>query len=214
MLRLLRVAVVAMLPGLALGCQNLSPALDMPPVPRTPLAGAPIAERNPAYIPLPPEKYNDVYGAILESLHDYGFEIAETNRYSGHVEAVPRIAPGVLLFFKPGSPDIYDRLLCTAQTYRHRVTVNVQPSDVAPADHLGFEVEFIVRKELEDLARPLRSTVGGAVFRSENTVERQTEVIDATFFEPNWIYRGRDCALEQELIRRFKRALASAACRQ
>jgi hypothetical protein len=60
---------------------------------------------------------------------------------------------------------------------------------------------------LEDLARPLRSTVGGAVFRSENTVERQTEVIDATFFEPNWIYRGRDAALEQELIRRFKNAL-------
>jgi len=45
------------------------------------------------------------------------------------------------------------------------------------------------------------------VFRSENTVERQTEVIDATFFEPNWIFRCRDEAMEQELIRRFKNAL-------
>jgi hypothetical protein len=45
------------------------------------------------------------------------------------------------------------------------------------------------------------------VFRSENTVERQSEVIAATFFEPTWVYKGRDGALEQELIRRFKNAL-------
>ena len=57
------------------------------------------------------------------------------------------------------------------------------------------------------MPRPLRSTIGGAVFRSESTVERQTEVIDATFFEPSWIFRGRDAALEQELIRRFRKAL-------
>ena len=33
------------------------------------------------------------------------------------------------------------------------------------------------------------------------------DVIDATFFEPNWIFKGRDAALEQELIRRFKKAM-------
>ena len=48
---------------------------------------------------------------------------------------------------------------------------------------------------------------GTTAFRSEYTVDRQTEVIDATFFEPAWIFRGRDTALEQELIRRFKKAL-------
>ncbi|MBI1831291.1 MAG: hypothetical protein HYR84_07575, partial [Planctomycetes bacterium] len=84
----------------------------------------------------------------------------------------------------------------------------IQTADRAPADHGGYLVEFVVRKELEDLPRPIRSSVGGAVFRSESTVERQTEVIDATFFEPSWIFRGRDTALEQEMIRRFKNALA------
>jgi hypothetical protein len=93
------------------------------------------------------------------------------------------------------------------------VTVIIQTADPSTAEFGGYFVEFIVRKELEDLARPLRSTVGGAVFRSENTVERQTEVIDATFFEPNWMYRGRDAMMEQELIRRFKCAMArSQAC--
>ena len=46
------------------------------------------------------------------------------------------------------------------------------------------------------------------MFRSENTVERQTEVIDANIFDPMWIYRGRDVPLEQELIRRFKCVLS------
>ena len=209
MVRLLRFAVVAVLPALALGCQNLNAGLDLPPL--IPIGETPVAERNPVYVPLPTGDYGRVYETALQVLGDYGFEISEPNRYSGHIEAVPRVAPGALLLLKPGSPDWYDRLLCSLQTYRHRVTVKIQTADPPTANHHGYDVEFIVRKELEDLSRPLRSAVGGAVFRSENTVERQTEVIDATFFEPNWIYRGRDAALEQELIRRFKKALEQQA---
>jgi hypothetical protein len=205
MMRMLRVAVTALLPTLALGCQHLNAGLDMPPV--MPIGQARIEERNPVYVPLPPRDYPRVYETILQTLGDYGFEILDTNRPSGHIEAVPRVAPGALFLLKPGSPDLYDRLLCSLQSYRHRVTVKIQVADAAPAEHRGYEVEFIVRKELEDLPRPVRSSVGGAVYRSENSVERQTEVIDATFFEPNWIFRGRDTALEQELIRRFKRTL-------
>jgi hypothetical protein len=205
MKRVLRYVAMAFLPALALGCQNLNAALDMPPI--MPIGTEYFQEQNPVYLPRPPRDYGRVYETVLQVLGDYGFEIAETNRYSGHVEAVPRVAPGLLLFVKPGSPDLYDRFLCTLQTYRHRVTVKIQTADPQPADHGGYFVEFIVRKELEDLARPLRSTLGGAVFRSENTVERQSEVIDATFFEPAWMYKGRDAALEQELIRRFKNAL-------
>jgi hypothetical protein len=205
MKRLLRLVAMALLPTCALGCQNLNAALDLPPI--IPIGVDRVTEQNPVYLPLAPKDYGRVCEHVLEVLHDYGFEIAESNRYSGHVEAVPRIAPGLLLFLKPGSPDLYDRSLCTLQTYRHRVSVIIQTADPQPADHGGYFVEFIVRKELEDLGRPLRSTVGGAVFRTENTVERQTEVIDATFFEPNWIFKGRDKPLEQELIRRFKNSL-------
>src|SRR5437762_1851180 len=121
---LLRLALAALLPALALGCQNLNAALDLPPI--IPIGANPLPEQNPVYIPLPALEYGRVYETVLQVLGDYGFEIAEPNRYSGHVEAVPRVAPGIGLLLKPGSPELYDRLLCTLQTYRHRVTVIIQ----------------------------------------------------------------------------------------
>jgi hypothetical protein len=157
------------------------------------------AEENPVFIPLGPESYGTLFENVLRVLHDYQFEILESNRYDGRIETIPRIAPGLALFLKPGSPTFYDRLLSTMQTYRHRVSVIIQP-----ADNGGFFVEFIARKELEDLPRPVRATAGAAIFRNDNSVERQFEVIDPTFYESTWIYRGRDTGLEQELIRLLK----------
>ncbi|HZZ81114.1 MAG TPA: hypothetical protein VFE62_21610 [Gemmataceae bacterium] len=205
MMRMFRLIAAALLPVVALGCQNLNASWDLPPI--LPVGTEPIQDQNPVYIPLPKKEYGRVVETTLEVLHDYGFEIAESNRYSGNVEAMPRTAPGLLLFFRPGSPDLYERILATSQSLRHRVSVVIQPADPQGAEHGGYFVEFIVRKELEDLPRPLRMSVGGAVFRAENTVERQTEVIDAGVFDAAWIYRGRDQYLEQELIRRFKQAL-------
>jgi hypothetical protein len=132
-------------------------------------------------------------------LGDNGFEIAESNRYDGRIETVPRIAPGVLLFLKPGSPSFYERSLATLQTYRHRVSVVIQP-----AENVGFFLEVIARKELEDLARPIKQTAGAAIFRTDNSVERQFEVIDPNVFDSTWIFKGRDPELEQKLIQRLK----------
>ncbi len=207
MKRMLRLIATAVLPALALGCQNLSPGFDWPVV--LPIGTDPIQDTNPVYIPLPKQQYGRVVETSLQVLFDYGFEIAESNRYAGTIEAVPRTAPGILLLFKPGSPDLYERVLATTQSYRHRVSVVIQPADPQGAEHGGYFVEFIVKKELEDVARPTRSTVGGSVFRAESTVDRQPEVIDAGFLDPIWIYKGRDLYLEQELIRRYKQALAS-----
>jgi hypothetical protein len=156
-------------------------------------------EQNPVFVPLGPESYGQVFENVLQVLGDAGFEIQESNRYDGRIEAIPRVAPGVGLFLKPGSPSLYERVLATLQTYRHRVSVNIQP-----AENGGFFVEVIARKELEDLARPIRSTAGAAIFRNDNNVERQFEVIDPAVFEPTWIFRGRDTALEQKLIQWLK----------
>jgi hypothetical protein len=205
MTRLYRFIALAMLPAWAVGCTNLQPAMEFTPL--TPIMGSAMKDTNPVFIPLPAREYGRVFETALQVLGDYGFDIIEPNRYSGHIEAAPRIAPGVAQLLKPGSPDCYERFLASFQTYRHRVSVVIQTADANPADHGGYFVEFIVRKELEDLPRPIRSAVGSATFRSENTVERQTEVIDPTYFDPTWIYRGRDTQMEQELIRRFKNAL-------
>lgn len=183
---------------LAAGCVSAPPADGPVAVPETPVVTWE-TEQNPVYLPLGPDSYGTLFENVLQVLHDYQFEILESNRYDGHIETVPRIAPGVEQPFKPGSPVFYDRVLATLQTYRHRVSVVIQPADGG-----GFFVEFIARKELEDLPRPVRATAGAATFRNDNSVERQFEVIDPTFYESNWIFRGRDCPLEQELIRRLK----------
>jgi hypothetical protein len=178
------------------GCQTVGPMMREPPA-IIPAGTRPDEDANPVYIP--PLSYGHVFETLLHVLHDYDFEIADSNRYDGRIETVPRVAPGLFELFRPGSPDLYDRLLETAQSYRHRVTIIIQP-----ANNQGYFVEVIARKELEDLMKPIRSTVGGAIFRTENNVDRQFEVIDPTFFESTWIFRGRDVPLEQELICRIK----------
>jgi hypothetical protein len=184
------------------GCQSLGPMIE--PTPLQPINANVNEDANPVFLPLGPYSYGQVFETCEQILMDYGFELSngDTDRYGGRIEVLPRTAPGLALILKPGSPNLYDRLLATLQTYRHRVSVVIMP-----AQQGGYFVEIIARKELEDLPRPVRSTVGGAIFRNDNNVDRQYEVIDATFFESNWIYKGRDVPLEQELIRRLKRTL-------
>ena len=124
------------------------------------------------------------------------------NRYDGRIETKPRVAPGLGLFLKPGSPDLYERSLATAQSYRHRVSVVIHP-----ADQGGYFIEVTARKELEDLARPIRSVIGAAIFHIDTNVDRDFEVIDPNRADGGWIYKGRDCALEQEIIRRMKKLM-------
>lgn len=191
-----KLVVLATIAALA-GCHSGGPLIEVAPI--VPHGANYFSDQNPVYIPLGPESYGQVFENVLQVLGDYGFEIRESNRYDGRIETIPRISPGLGLFLKPGSPDLRDRLLSTLQTYRHRVIVEIQP-----ADNGGFFVKVIANKELEDLPRPIRSTVGGAIFRNSNDPERQFEVIDPTTFEFAWIFRGRDEALEQEIIRRLK----------
>jgi len=201
MKRFSRLVLMVLAPALVVGCQSLGGFADVPPMG---FGTTGVSEDNPVFVPLGPKEYGRVFETALKVLGDYGFEIApgDAKRYAGTIETLPHIAPGLGLFLSPGSPDFQERLLASAQTYRHRGIVKLQP-----VINGGFFVEFIVIKELEDNPKPMRSTVGGAVFRSEATAARPTEVIDATFFQNRWIYKGRDSALEQDLIRRFRLGL-------
>src|SRR5438046_3146974 len=146
---------------------------------------------NPVFIAQGPPAYGKVFEKVFDVVSDY-FEVAEANRYDGRIETFPRIAPGLEQPWKPGSPDFYQRLLATLQSVRHRAIVLIQP-----ADNGGFFVDVRVFKELEDVGRPIRATAGSASFRSDNTIERQFEVVDPTVVESNWIPLGRDVKLEQ-----------------
>lgn len=184
---------------LALCCAGCAtgPLLDNPIHLRPqPVAAGPV--ENPIYVPLGPPSYGQVFERALDVIDDY-YEIAYANRYDGRIETFRAIAPGLEQPWKPGSPDFDQRLLATFQTIRHRAAVLIQA-----AEDGGFFVDVKVYKELEDLPRPTRSTAGAASFRSDNTVERQFEVIDPTVYEANWIPIGRDLKLEQVILQRLK----------
>jgi hypothetical protein len=156
---------------------------------------------NPVYVALGPPSYGMVFEKVLDVVDDY-FEIAFTNRYDGRIEAFPRITPGLGQPWRPGNPGLYNRLHATTQTLRHRAFVLIQP-----ADDGGFFVQVTVFKELEDLPQPIRATAGAAAFRSDNTVDRLTEVIDPAVFDAHWIPLGRDADLEQLILQRIRRCL-------
>jgi hypothetical protein len=182
---------------LAGGCAS-GPLLDNPVLLRP--AAAPAVE-NPVYIPLGPPAYNTVYEKTLDILVKY-FEIKYENRYGGFIETFPKIEPGLERFFVYGSPGFRERLLATLQSIRHFAIVRIQV-----ADDGGFWVDVKVYRELEDVPRPTHATVGAAVFRSDNTVERQFEVLEPSSGESNWIPIGEDVPLEQEILRQLKECL-------
>ena len=194
--RTLWTACAGLVLAFAGGCAS-GPLLDNP-LPLPSAAGAPV-EHNPVFVPL--SNYPLVFENAYQVLGDFGFEILESNRFDGHIETLPRIAPGLGLLLRPGSPDPYERLLATLQTYRHRVVLVIHPADG------GFFVQVTAYKELEDLPRPVRATAGAAIFQNFNNVERQFEVIDPTIFEAGWIPRGRDVPLEQAILQQLKRTM-------
>ena len=144
-----------------------------------------------------PDAYATLFEKVLDAVDD-SFDIAYASRYDGKIETHPRIAPGLEQFFKPGSPNVYQRVLATFQTYRHRVFVLIQP------DPKGYVVNVTAFLELEDIPNPSRETGGGAAFRSDNTVERIYEVVDPSVVSMAWIPKGRDYALEQKLLRKIR----------
>lgn len=192
MWRLLSVAlVVATLGGCVTGPLQENPLLL--PLSRN------TNHENPIYVPQPSMAYNRVFETVEDVLSDY-FVIAYTNRFDGQVQTFPSIAPGIEQPWKPGSPDIYQRLLAFCQTIRHRAIVQI-----TTAKEDGFFVSVRVLKELEDIPAPTRPTAGEATFRLESTVQRQYETVYPDFFEPGWIPIGRDLKLEQVILDRISR---------
>lgn len=169
----------------------------------------PAACENPILIypaRAPGEGYAEVFDRVLDVVDDY-FPIAYANRYEGRVLGRPTIAPGFEQLWKPSSPDQYDRTLATLQAYRYRCEVRIRE-----ADPTGYYVQVIVRKELKDYAGPSGPFTGIPLFGDSSTVDRDHFlVIDPDITNPitdaneRWIPKGRETALEQEMLHKLQR---------
>lgn len=143
--------------------------------------------------------YREVFEKVVDVLDDY-FELNTPNPYDGRITTKPRVAPGYEQFWKPGNPDHRQRLLATLQSIRQTATVEIRSGERG-----GYLVYVVVEKELEDVPRPSRSTIGNAIFQEAQTVERQVEVVGPdTTGDRVWFKVGRDYAFEQEILRRIR----------
>ncbi len=185
------------------GCAT-TPALNIPPEakPTVPVG----EESNPLFTGLSGgDAYNKiVFERVLTALSEEGFELQDYNRYDGRIKTRPRVKPGLVQPFVPGSTEFYDRLLATFQSYRHWVQVKIEP---ASPDLGGYMIFVQVFEELEDLPRPVRATAGAVLYSRENNIERQFFVVDPTQFENNWIPKGRDHLMEQSILHRLRELL-------
>jgi hypothetical protein len=189
--------------GLALcgaaGCAT-SPPLENPVLIRRAAEGI----ENPVHVsPGAPTgvSYREVFEKCIDVVDDY-FELLAIDTYNGKILTKPRIAPGYEQFWRAGNPDARDRLLATFQTIRQVAVITIRPGERG-----GYTVEVVVDKELEDLPRPNRATIGSAIFMEAPTVDRQVDVVGPTAGTTarNWFKIGRDYAFEQLLLQRIRR---------
>jgi hypothetical protein len=145
---------------------------------------------------------NIAWDQIADVVDDY-FKIAREQRVrrsgeawtEGRIETAPLTGATVLEPHRKDSVGSFNRWESTFQSIRRRATVRVIP------DPNGYLVEVIVLKELEDLPKPEKATVGPASFGSDQTLPSQRlEEIARTHTSPRWIQLGRDPALEQRML--------------
>jgi hypothetical protein len=205
------VSMPSQTPGVLFGPPPGPPLTGMPSTTLPPgaIATLPGPPGSPAILPGPPnpimvpvEDENIAWDQIADVVDDY-FKITREQRVrrsgdawtEGRIETAPLDGATVLEPHRRDSVGSFNRWESTFQSIRRRATIRVIP------DPNGYLVEIIVLKELEDLPKPEKATVGPAAFGSEQTLPSQRlEEITRTHTSPRWIQLGRDPALEQQML--------------
>ena len=155
---------------------------------------------NPIAVPVVDEEL--AWDQIVDVVSDY-FPIAREQRarrsgevvMEGSIETVPQMGATWLEPHRRDSVGDFNRWESTFQTIRRRAMVRVIP------DPVGYLVEVIIEKELEDLPKPVHATAGAATFRNDTSLpSRRLEQAGHTPASPRWIALGRDPPLEQRIL--------------
>jgi hypothetical protein len=159
----------------------------------------PAGYANPILIPIGDSQC--AWEEIVGTIHSYfRIEREEPIRQigntltDGNITTLPEVSPTL---FEPWRHDTVGRdqlLENTLQTMRRRAIIHVTPAQG------GHYVSVIVFKELEDLRRPEHANAGSATLRYDTTLTQTEQPITGVETAKNWIPRGRDTALEQQII--------------
>jgi hypothetical protein len=160
------------------------------------------AEGGPSRVVVPVANRDWTWEQIVDVVDDY-FRVQRERQVQlvgdvlteGRIDSYPLVGATVVEPHRRDSVGRYNRWESTFQTIRRRATVRVIP------DAAGYLVDVTVEKDLEDLPRPENAAAGAATFRNDSSLPSEREdVVSRTQLAGNWIYIGRDPALEQQIL--------------
>ncbi|NBW97277.1 MAG: hypothetical protein EBR28_11240, partial [Planctomycetia bacterium] len=200
--------------GVVIGPQGQVSGLGLVPGPGT---------KNAAVIP--PLDAEVVWQQMVDVTDDF-FKVQSEQRVvfangvpaEGRIDTYPQTGATLLEPWRGDSVGFGERLESTLQSIRRRATMRLIP------DPAGWRIETVVVKELENLARPMRATTGGASFRNDDSLYRYGTPLPTLGQQvgdqprpvanptPNlgWIPLGRDPLLEQKMLSRLLSKLGIA----
>jgi hypothetical protein len=187
-MRLIAAAVAALAALGPAGCATVSRVIAPRPVSENPLV-------------VPTADFDTVWRETVAVLDEY-FDIRSENRLARTIVTDPVQGATLLEPWRGDSSGFYERLESTLQSTRRFARVQIDP-----VPGRGFAVKLEVLKELEDLAKPDRQSAGRAVFNNDFPVNRTREIVGPVPIPLQWIPRGRDSRLEQEILQRIRDAL-------
>ncbi len=176
----------------------LTPALVLAPVGCTLPSRRPVSS-NPMIVPI--TDFETVWTATVRALDEY-LDGVEENRLAGRIRTEPKIGATLLEPWNGDSVGFNERLESSLQTIRRFATARIEP-----APNGGYAVRVEVWKELEDLERPERQSGGQAAFPQDFPINRTREIVGPVPSPLEWIPKGRDNLLEQEILRRIQAEL-------
>jgi hypothetical protein len=164
-----------------------------------PTPGAPTLVENPLLVPIADREF--LWLQVVDTVDDY-FKIKREERVrlvgdvllEGRIETFPTDGSTLLEPWRRDSTRGFEKLHATLQSVRRYAIVRVVPTDG------GYLVDVAVHKELEDVDRPERATVGHAVERHDSSLVRSEQQPRDSPFTWRWIPVGRDASLEQRIL--------------
>jgi len=126
----------------------------------------------------------------------------------GIITTYPQTGATLLEPWRGDSVGFRERLEATLQSIRRTASMRLMP------DPSGWRIEAVVRKELENMPRPMLATTGGASFRNDDSLYRygsplqtlgqqvgdQPRPVANPTVNIGWIDLGRDPLLEQKML--------------
>ncbi|MAT16450.1 MAG: hypothetical protein CMJ46_14400 [Planctomyces sp.] len=139
-----------------------------------------------------------VWERAVDVLHEYPFYVARENKLAGVIETEYKVGSGLLEPWHKETIGHDARLESSLQSIRRKVVINVR------RDNAGYFVDVEAYKEIEDLEGLAANSAGGATFQENDPLRRDYSLVVGQSAPSGWISKGRDFALEQDILQRLQ----------